>query len=83
MNCNLLKYYMRENDDTIESLAEDLKLHYNTVSLKLNGKREFTQLEIALISKRYNLNAEEVVKIFFLIRRNKHEEDRCKQKFNF
>ena len=65
MNCNLLKYYMRENDDTIESLAEDLKLHYNTVSLKLNGKREFTQLEIALISKRYNLNAEEVVKIFF------------------
>ena len=65
MNCNLLKYYMRENNDTIESLAEDLKLHYNTVSLKLNGKREFTQQEIALISKRYNLNAEKVVKIFF------------------
>ena len=65
MNCNLLKYYMRENNDAIESLAEDLKLHYNTVSLKLNGKREFTQQEIALISKRYNLNAEEVVKIFF------------------
>ena len=65
MNCNLLKYYMRENNDTIESLAEDLKLHYNTVSLKLNGKREFTQQEIALISNRYNLNAEEVVKIFF------------------
>ena len=65
MNCNLLKYYMRENNDTIESLAEDLKLHYNTVSLKLNAKREFTQQEIALISKRYNLNAEEVVKIFF------------------
>ena len=65
MNCNLLKYYMRENNDTIESLAEDLKLHYNTVSLKLNAKREFTQQEIALISKRYSLNAEEVVKIFF------------------
>ena len=65
MNCNLLKYYMRENNDTIESLAEDLKLHYNTVSLKLNAKREFTQQEIALISKRYNWNAEEVVEIFF------------------
>ena len=65
MNLNLLKYHMLENDDTIESLAEDLKLHYNTVSLKLNGKREFTQQEISLISKRYNLSADEVVKIFF------------------
>lgn len=65
MNLNLLKYHMLENNDTIESLAEDLKLHYNTVSLKLNGKREFTQQEIALISKRYNLTADEVVKIFF------------------
>lgn len=65
MNCNLLKYYMRENHDNMETLAEDMKLHYNTVSLKLNGKREFTQQEIAFISKRYNLTAEEVVKIFF------------------
>ena len=65
MNLNLLKYHMLENNDTIESLAEDMKLHYNTVSLKLNGKREFTQQEIALISKRYNLTADEVVKIFF------------------
>ena len=65
MNLNLLKYHMLENNDTIESLAEDMKLHYNTVSLKLNGKREFTQQEIALISKRYSLTADEVVKIFF------------------
>lgn len=65
MNCNLLKYYVRENHDTMEELAEAMKLHYNTVSLKLNGKREFTQQEISFISKRYNLTAEEVVKIFF------------------
>ena len=65
MNLNLLKYHMLENNDTIESLAEDMKLHYNTVSLKLKGKREFTQQEIALISKRYKLTADEVVKIFF------------------
>lgn len=65
MNCNLLKYYMRENNDTMEALAEDMMIHYNTLSLKLNGKREFTQQEIALISKRYNLTADEIVKIFF------------------
>lgn len=65
MNLNLLKYHMLENNDTIESLAEDMKLHYNTVSLKLKGKREFTQQEIALISKRYSLTADEVIKIFF------------------
>ena len=65
MNCNLLKYYMRENNDTIESLAEDLKLHYNTVSLKLNGKREFNKHEIEIISKRYNFDAELTMKIFF------------------
>lgn len=65
MDLNLLKYYMRENNDNIESLAENLKLHYNTVCLKLIGKREFTQREIALIAKRYNLTADVLVKIFF------------------
>ena len=65
MNLNLLKYYIKENHDTISTLALALSIHYVTLTLKLNGNREFTQQEIALISKRYNLNAEEVVKIFF------------------
>lgn len=65
MNCNLLKFYMRENKDTMEALAEVLGIHYNTLSLKLNGKREFTQAEIKIISVRYLLTAEEVVKVFF------------------
>ena len=65
MNLNLLKYHIKENHDTISTLALALNIHYITLTLKLNGKREFTQQEIALISKRYNLNAEEVVKIFF------------------
>lgn len=65
MNCNLLKYYMRENNDTMEALAEALGIHYNTLSLKLNGKREFTQAEIKIISVRYTLTPVEVVKVFF------------------
>ena len=65
MNLNLLKYYIKENHDTISTLALALNIHYITLTLKLNGKRDFNKHEIALISKRYNLNAEEVVKIFF------------------
>lgn len=65
MNCNLLKFYMAENNDTMEALSKVLDIHYNTLSLKLSGKREFTQQEIKIISERYNLTAEEVVKVFF------------------
>ena len=65
MNCNLLKYYLRENKDTMEALAEDLRIHYNTLSLKLNGKREFTQAEIKAIGERYHLTADQMVEVFF------------------
>lgn len=65
MNCNLLKYYMRENNDTVSTLALALGIHYVTLTLKLNGKREFNKHEIEFISKRYNFDAEQTMKIFF------------------
>ena len=65
MNLNLLKYYIKENHDTISTLALALGIHYVTLTLKLNGKREFNKHEIEVISKRYNFNAEQTMKIFF------------------
>lgn len=65
MNCNLLKHYMRENHDTISTLALALEIHYVTLTLKLNGKREFNKHEIEVISKRYNFDAEQTMNVFF------------------
>lgn len=64
MNCNLLKFYMRENHDTVSTLALALGIHYVTLTLKLNGKREFNKHEIEVISKRYNFDAEQTIKVF-------------------
>ena len=65
MNCNLLKYYIKENHDTVSTLALALGIHYVTLTMKLNGKREFNKHEIEVITKRYNFNAEQTMKIFF------------------
>ena len=65
MNCNLLKFYIKENHDTVSTLALALSIHYVTLTLKLNGKREFSKHEIEVISKRYNFDAEQMMKVFF------------------
>ena len=65
MNLNLLKYYIKENHDTVSTLALALDIHYITLTLKLNGKREFNKHEIEIISKRYNFDAALTMKIFF------------------
>lgn len=65
MDLNLLFYYIKKNNDTVKSLAEDLKVHYNTALNKLNGKIEFNQSEISFIAKRYSLTPEEINRIFF------------------
>ena len=64
MNLNLLKYYMKENHDTVSTLASALDVHYVTLTLKLNGKREFNKHEIEFISKRYNFDAEQTMNVF-------------------
>ena len=56
---------MKENRDTVSTLALALRIHYVTLTLKLNGKREFNKHEIEFISKRYNFDAELTMKVFF------------------
>ena len=64
-NTKLLKAKMILNGDTIQTLADSLGINRQNASIKINGKREFKQLEIAKISRRYKLSYEELESIFF------------------
>lgn len=66
MNATMLKSQMVLNGDTLLDLAEFLNISYQSLCNKINEKgTEFKQGEIALIKKRYNLNAKQVEAIFF------------------
>ena len=68
MNYYLLKSYMKKFGDDNKTLAEALGIHTQTLYMKMRElppKQQFTQDEIAKIVKRYSLNADEVMKIFF------------------
>lgn len=66
MNVKLLKSKMilYGDEDFVNSISKLLHITRQTASAKLNGKSEFTQTEIAIISKHYCLNDEEIRKIF-------------------
>ena len=64
-NTNFLKAKMVLHGDTIQSLAEAIGINRQNLSLKINGKRDFKQSEIAMIRFRYKLTTEEVNAIFF------------------
>lgn len=67
MDTNLLRYYVRRNGDTHWKLAQAIGIGESTLYRKLRGDdSEFTQSEIQKIVKRYNLTAEETMKIFFV-----------------
>lgn len=65
MNSQLLKAQMVRVKDTLAELSAVLGCTPGTLSLKINGKSEFTQNEIALISRHYQLSAEEIKEMFF------------------
>lgn len=67
MNVKLLKSKMVlfGDDSFCEMLAKILNITRQTASAKLNGKSDFSQTEIAIISKHYCLSDEEIRKIFF------------------
>ena len=54
------KYNHNQND-----LAELLGITYQSVSMKMNGKADFTRSEIFRIVHAYNLTPDETYKIFF------------------
>lgn len=64
-NTRLLKSKMALNNDTTIKLAECLGVNRQNVSVKVNGRREFKQSEIAKIIKRYNLSDQEIRAIFW------------------
>ena len=65
MNKNELKAEMKRHDDTQEKLAEALFLTVSGVNDRINGRVEFRRSEINVIRKRYNLPAEDTIRIFF------------------
>lgn len=65
-NTRLLKAQMVLNGDTIQTLADFLGINRQNASIKINGKREFKQSEIAKIVTRYNLKADDMIEIFLM-----------------
>ena len=64
-NTKLLKAKMVLNGDTIQTLADSLGINRQNASIKINGKRDFKQKEIATIVRRYKLTYAETEAIFF------------------
>ena len=66
MNARLLKSKMvlYGDEDFVKAIANLLEISRQTAGAKLKGESEFTQTEIAIISKHYCLNDEEIRKIF-------------------
>lgn len=56
---------LAEHGDTQINLAEILDITYQSVSIKVNGHKDFTQSEIYTIMVHYNLTPDEVIDIFF------------------
>lgn len=62
-----IKAILEQYGHTQNDLAELLNITYQSVSIKLNGHKDFTQSEIYRIMVLYNLTPEQVVDIFFNI----------------
>lgn len=67
MNKSLLESKMKLYTDKREDLAKALNISISRLSAKINCTHgaEFKQSEIKTISERYDLNSEEIDKIFF------------------
>ena len=67
MDKRKLEAEMKLHGDTGITLSEYLGVARSTFSAKINETNgaEFTQGEITLIKKRYNLSAEQIIAIFF------------------
>jgi transcriptional regulator with XRE-family HTH domain len=64
MEIRLLKSKMALRGDTQTKLAEVLGITKSTLSLKLAGKRDFTQTEMNTIIERYRLGQRDAHRIF-------------------
>lgn len=60
-----LKALLKKNGITQNELADMLGLTYQTISIKMNGHKDFTQSEIRAIMTIFSLTPDELVDIFF------------------
>lgn len=67
MNTAEFKSEMVRHGDTLSTLSEKLNLSTVSLSLKINGKREFRQSEISKIKELYSLEMDRVDAIFFSV----------------
>ena len=67
LNKAMLQSQMVLHGDTQGTLAKAVGISQSRMNAKINGwqSAEFTQAEIAVISKRYNLSPKELNAIFF------------------
>lgn len=66
-NTNELKAEIARHGDTMLTLAEKLDISTVSLSLKVNGKRDFRQREIAKIKEIYQLSNDRADAIFFAL----------------
>lgn len=66
ININLLKSKMALLGDTnfVQSIADTLNISRTTASKKLSGSSPFTNIEIAVLTKKYGLSGDEIKEIF-------------------
>ena len=64
----MLKGVIRGYGETQKDLADALGISLSSLNLKIKGKAEFRQNEIAMIKSRYGLTAQEVDSIFFSLK---------------
>lgn len=60
-----LKALLKKNGITQNEIADMLGLTYQTISIKLNGHKDFTQSEIRSLKIILHLSPEEIDDIFF------------------
>lgn len=62
---NVFYSKMALHEDSIDALADALKIARQTLSNKIEGRSEFKRDEIDLIVSRYDLTPEETHEMFF------------------
>ncbi len=66
MNANILKSKMvlKGIENYVQAIADLLGISRTTASKKLNGETAFSDNEMKLIKAEYDLNSEDIVRIF-------------------
>ena len=66
-----LEIFLYTKNETIAKLSKELGINDKTLSNKLKGKREFKASEIRILSEKFHLSDEEIVRFFNLKELNK------------